>query len=79
MPTTVKTFAGEYLDTLFIRDQDTVDFQYGLEPVDGKNWDLTIATIDHNNMRREHVLTASVEDLRILENLINRTLGHGTK
>lgn len=75
----VKTFAGDYLDTIFITDQDTTEFQYGLEPVDGKFWDLTIASIDDKNKRHEYVLTGSIEDLRILANLIHNTLDAGLK
>jgi hypothetical protein len=72
--TRVLNFAGEYLDTTFITDVDTAHFQFGLEPVDEKVYDLTIASIDSKGKRKEYTMTASARDFEVLSNLIKTVL-----
>ncbi len=67
-------FDGEYLNTVFIVDQDSKAFQMGIEPNGNDSFDLIIASLDQNNKRTEYILTASNIQLKVLAGLIHKTL-----
>jgi hypothetical protein len=67
-------FDGDYLNTVFMVDQDSKAFQMNVEPNGGASFDLTVAVLDKNNKRTEYVLTATGVQLKVLVGLIQNAL-----